>query len=267
MCILDLATIVGFVAGIVFIVVSILSKGQLMTFWDAGSVMITVGGAFSALLISYPLKKFINGLKTITFILKNVDGDETQIINVIIELANIARKEGLLALEEKANELEDDFLKKGILLIVDGTEPELVRNVLETELSFIEGRHKTNQGFWETLATLAPAWGMIGTLIGLINMLKLMNDPSSVGPNMSVALLTTLYGSLIANFLANPIVSKLKERSAVEVLLKELTIEGLLSIQAGENPRIIEEKLKAFLPPTLRDTLGQEAELTQEVGA
>ena len=130
--------------------------------------------------------------------------------------------------------------------------PELVRNILETELAFIDGRHRESQSFWETIASLGPAWGMIGTLIGLVNMLQKLDNPDMIGPSMAVALLTTLYGSLLANLLANPIANKLKIRSDEEILLKEVMIEGLLSIQAGENPRIIEEKLKAFLSPALK---------------
>lgn len=255
---MDLSTIIGLIAGTVFILISIILKGEIATFVDAASAMITIGGTFSAMLISYPLDKFLNSLKTVRLIFSNVKMDETEAIRDIIELANTARKEGLLALEEKANEIDDDFLKKGVLLIVDGTEAELVRNVLETELSFIAGRHKVSQGFWENVGTLGPAWGMIGTLIGLINMLKNLEDPSSIGPNMSVALITTLYGSFLANFLALPAVAKLKDRSATEILQKELTIEGLLSIQAGENPRIIEEKLKAFLSPSAREKINED---------
>ena len=134
-------------------------------------------------------------------LLKVLPSNETETITRIIELSNVARKEGLLALEEAANNIEDPFLKKGILLIVDGTDPELVRSILETELISIEGRHKKTISFWEDMAAMGPAWGMIGTLIGLVNMLKQMNDPSSIGPQMAVALITTLYGSLLANWI------------------------------------------------------------------
>ena len=152
-------------------------------------------------------------------------------------------------------QLKDDFLQKGVLLIVDGTDPELVRNILETELSFIEDRHKSNQGVFEYIASAGPGFGMLGTLIGLINMLANLSDPSTVGPNMAVAIITTLYGSLIQNVFCNPVVNKLKLRSSQESLMKEVMLEGMLSIQAGENPRIIEEKLKAFMSPELRTVL------------
>ena len=145
--------------------------------------------------------------------------------------------------------MDEPFLKKGILLVVDGTDPDLVRAIMETELISVEDRHKKVIGFWDMVASMGPAWGMIGTLIGLVAMLNDMNDPSSIGPAMAVALITTLYGSLLANWLATPIANKLRVNNAVEMQQKEVMIEGLLSIQAGENPRVIEEKLKSFLAP------------------
>lgn len=255
---MDIATIAGLVAGVVFVVISILLKGSLADFGDPASVMITIGGAFSATLISYPLADFIRSLKSASLVFQNKQLNEGEIIKKIIELSNIARKEGLLALEEAAESIDDEFMKKGILLIVDGTDPELVRSILETELIFIEGRHKYVQGFWTKIGEYGPAWGMIGTLIGLINMLKTMNDPSTIGGSMAVALLTTLYGSMLANFIALPFANKMKVISEAEILLKEVSIEGLLSIQAGENPRVIEEKLKAFLAPSLRNEISKD---------
>ena len=150
--------------------------------------------------------------------------------------------------------MDEPFLKKGILLIVDGTDPDLVRAIMETEMYSIEGRHKVNIGFWDTLGAMGPAWGMIGTLVGLVNMLYHMEDPSTLGPAMAVALITTLYGSLLANMICTPVSNKLKSDNAAEMMLKEVMIEGLLSIQAGENPRVIEEKLKSFLAPKDRET-------------
>ncbi|PKM49848.1 MAG: motility protein A [Firmicutes bacterium HGW-Firmicutes-7] len=260
---MDIATIIGIVAAMIFLVVSILMKGTLLTFVDAASVMITVGGAFSAALVAYPMDRFINSIKALGLVFKNQAMDEGTVIKKIIELSNVARKEGLLALEEATESIDDDFLKKGILLIVDGTDPELVRNILETELIFIQSRHSSIQGFYDKIGELSPAWGMIGTLIGLINLLKNMDDPSTIGPNMAVALLTTLYGSLLANLFAIPFSNKMKLRSNDEVLLKEVMIEGLLSIQAGENPRVIEEKLKAFLSPILRNSLSESESETE----
>lgn len=255
---MDIATIGGLVLGVVFFALSVIldkGVGGLVAFWNAPSVMITIGGAVASVMIIHPMDKFINALKAVGKVFNNQVMDEASIIKNIIDLSNVARKEGLLALEEAAENIEDTFLKKGIMLVVDGTDPELVRNILETELIFIQGRHKEVATFWEKIAEMGPAWGMIGTLIGLINMLGSLDDPSAIGPAMAVALLTTMYGSLLANLFAAPFAEKMKIRSGQEMLLKEVMIEGLLSIQAGENPRVIEEKLKAFLAPVLREAM------------
>lgn len=256
---MDISTILGLISGTVFIIISILLSGRLSLFYDLPSIMIVFGGSIAALLIAYPLPKFLEGFKTVKHAFSNVVLDPQQLIKQINELALAARKEGLLALEEMAQNMDDPFLKKGIMLIVDGTDPELVRSIMETELTFIESRHKDNQGFWGAVADLGPAWGMIGTLIGLIAMLDSLEDPSTIGPKMGVALITTLYGSLLANFFATPVSNKLKIKSNDELLLKQVMIEGLLSIQAGENPRVIEEKLKAFLSPASRKDFGEDS--------
>lgn len=227
-------------------------------FLDPPSALITFGGAVFATMASVSMPDFVGGLKSITLIFKSVNMNVPEMITKIIELSNVARKEGLLSLEEAAGGLDDPFMKKGILLIVDGTDPELVRAILETEMDSIEERHKTRIGFWETLGSMGPAWGMIGTLVGLVIMLQHMEDPSSIGPSMAVALITTLYGSVLANWVCTPTANKLKADNALEIQAKGIMIEGLLSIQAGENPRVIEEKLKSFLPPKDRPTTADE---------
>ncbi len=262
---MDIATIVGLIVCGVLIVFGITYDhgafifSKLKNFFDVPSIIITIGGTFMCVLASSPLKDFINGLKSFLLVTKVPKVDETAIIRQIIDLSNIARKEGLLALEESANSLDDEFMKKGILLIVDGTDPELVRNILETELVNIDSRHKKLIAFWKSVASMGPAWGMIGTLIGLINMLKNLSDPDTIGPNMSVALVTTLYGSMLANWLATPVATKLATNNDIEIMMKEVMIEGLLSIQAGENPRVIEEKLKSFMSPTIRNKMAEGA--------
>ncbi len=260
---MELGSLIGFISGTFFILASILISanfdlGKTGIFINMPSVMITIGGTFAALFIAFPLPKVLNSLKAIGHVFKPQQVNSTEAITKIIQLANLARKEGILSLEEAATNMEDKFLQKGIMLIVDGTDPELVRNILVTELSYIDGRHGEVRGVWEFLGSSAPAWGMVGTLIGLIVMLMDMSDPGKLGPSMAVALITTFYGSLISNFVANPVASKLKTYSNEEMLMKEVLIEGILSIQAGENPRIIEEKLKAFLSPTLRGSVGEE---------
>lgn len=254
---MDLASIIGLVVGLVLVIISIClgdaGVASLKGFVDAPSVLITFGGSFCATLASNSLSEFVEGLKSIKLIFKVYAEDTGEMIRRIIDLSNVARKEGLLSLEEAAADLDDEFLKKGILLIVDGTDPELVRAIMETELTSLEERHKGKVSFWETLGSMGPAWGMIGTLIGLINMLGNMDDPGSLGPAMSVALLTTMYGSMLSNWLCTPVANKMKANNAKEVMVKQIMIEGLLSIQAGENPRVIEEKLKSFVAPRDRE--------------
>ncbi|KNF08821.1 motility protein A [Gottschalkia purinilytica] len=249
---MDIVTLIGLVAGTGFVLFGILSSGSIMNFYDFASILIVLGGTIGSTLISYHGKKLKKALQITKIAFTTRKELPTKTIDDLINLSNIARREGLLALEEASQKIDDEFLKKGIMLIVDGTDPELVRNILETELTFLEERHSEGQGLFELLGTFAPAYGMVGTLIGLINMLKTLEDPSTVGPQMSVALVTTFYGSVLANLFFLPIANKLKVRSKEEILLKEIVVEGLLSIQAGENPRIIEEKLKTFLSPELR---------------
>ena len=257
---MDIASLIGIIAGLVLMVFGMVygkGFGVLSGFLDAPSALITFGGSFMAILTSYTLSDFLAGFKTFTLIFKTSPMNVSEIIQKIIDLSNVARKEGLLSLEEAASEIDDDFLKKGILLVVDGTDPELVRAIMETELASVEGRHKDKIGFWEAIASMGPAWGMIGTLIGLINMLRDLSDFASIGPNRAVALVTTLYGAVLANWLCNPIAAKLKAKNAEEMMVKEIEVEGLLSIQAGENPRVIEEKLKSFLAPGDRGSSGE----------
>ena len=240
---MDIASLAGILLALFMLVFGIISSagvGGFREYLDPASAIITFGGAFSCTLTSVSLQNYIAGLKSFTLIFKAPTLNTSDMIGKIIELSNVARKEGLLSLEEAATDLDDPFLKKGILLIVDGTDPELVRAIMETELVSVEG--------------------MIGTLIGLVDMLYHMDDPSTLGPAMAVALITTLYGSLLANWICTPVSNKLKADNAIEMQQKEVMIEGLLSIQAGENPRVIEEKLKSFLPPKDRTSADEEGE-------
>ena len=255
---MDIASLLGIVLCFALVIFGILFGQEitaLLNFLDVPSALITFGGAFCAVLASKTMADFINGLKSIALVFKVPKFDLPEVIRKIIELSNIARKEGLLALEEASAELDDAFLRKGVLLIVDGTDPELVRGILETEMSSIDERHKKNISFWLDRGGMGPAWGMIGTLIGLVNMLQQMDDPSSIGPSMAVALITTLYGSMLANWICTPVAQKLGVNNNAEMAIKEVMIEGLLSIQAGENPRVIEEKLKSFLSPAEKEAM------------
>lgn len=261
---MDITTIIGLIGGVFIIFFGIVTGADkfagLPHFGDVPSTIITIGGTFICMLFqAKSIPNYLESLKSIGLVMKVQAVNEAQVIGDIVNLSNVARKEGLLALEEMANNLEDEFLKKGIMLIVDGTDPELVRNIMETELASVDKRHNEKIDFWGRMAGMGPAWGMIGTLIGLVNMLHNMEDMSSIGPNMAVALLTTLYGSVLANWICVPVSVKLTQNNDQEITIKEIMVEGLLSIQAGENPRVIEEKLKSFLSPKEKDGVGQDA--------
>lgn len=244
---MEVTTIIGMLAGVLCIVISIAMKGSLKSFIELSSIFIVFGGTIASTIVAYRGKS----LKLLTTIYKKafykVDIDLNQDIEMIINIANVARREGLLALEDTMENVDNAFLKKGIMLIVDGTDTELIKTILETEVYFITSRHAEGQAMVQSMATFAPAYGMIGTLIGLIVMLKGLDNPDTLGPGMSTALVTTFYGVVLANLVFTPIAKKLKAQSELEKLQKELYIEGLLSIQEGENPRIIRDKLTAFI--------------------
>jgi len=258
----DITTIIGLIFCGAMVVLGIVTGEEgpaaMGHFMDRNSVFITIGGSTACMLIqAKAFPAFLNNIKSITLAFKLHKIDPAEGIKNIINLSNVARKEGLLALEEAANNIEDEFLKKGIMLVVDGTDPELVRNIMDTELGAIDERHNDKIMFWANWAGMGPAWGMIGTLVGLVNMLYNMEDMAKIGPNMAIALLTTLYGSLLANWVCVPISFKLRMHNTDEIKMKEIMVEGLLSIQAGENPRVIEEKLKSFLAPATREAMGE----------
>lgn len=258
---MDIGLIAGLLAGFALVAYGIIDGGTPFgKFIETGSIVIVIGGGIAATFVNYPLSDMLGLSKVFMKALKNPEFNTGQIIDKVIELANVARREGLLALEEAVDEVNDEFLKKGVMLIVDGTDPEMVKNILETELENMMDRHARARGIFEALGSLMPAFGMIGTLIGLVAMLQNLEDPGAIGPSMAVALLTTFYGSLFANLVFIPIAGKLKIKSDEEALVKEVMIEGLLSIQAGENPRIIEQKLKAFLAPSVRNSVGTQEE-------
>lgn len=262
---MDISTIIGIILGISLILAAILNEGSLLTFWSFSSVMVVVGGVIAATLINYPVAQIISVMKVVKVAFKGEDRSPVQMILCLVNLAEKARREGLLALENEAEQNDDEFLKKGIALIVDGTDPELVRAILETEISMMEERHKLGAGIFTAMGTSAPAFGMLGTIIGLIMMLKKINDPGALGPGMALALITTFYGVVLANLIFMPIAGKLKLRSNEEMFVKEIVIEGVLSIQAGENPRIVAEKMKAYLHPKEKLMLEEERKKARNV--
>ena len=259
--VLDIGTIVGLIAAIAFFIMALLLAASfhmetVLTVFDLASLLIVLGGTVSSTLIAVSFRRFSTSMKASRVVFNPPTLDPAGAINQIVALANTARKEGVLALEDSAANMEDQFLQKGIMLIVDGTDPELVKGIMETELAYIEERHGDSTNTFELMNGLFPAWGMIGTVVGIIMMLADLGDMDALAASMSLALITTLYGVLFANIWALPFSNKLRQISKEEVLLKTVLIEGMLSIQAGENPRIIEEKLKSFLSPALRDNVG-----------
>ncbi len=246
---MDLGTVIGIVLSFGLVVAAILSGSSLIVFISVPSFLVVVGGTLGAALVNYPMSYMIGVVGVIKNTFFSSLEAPADIIDRFKDYANRARREGILSLEPLIKEIEDDYMRKGLQLTVDGLEPQTIQEILETEVSYLEERHKTGAEIVAVLGTLAPAMGMIGTVIGLVQMLQTMSDPSSIGPAMAVALLTTLYGAILANLVFNPMSGKLKTRSKEEVLLREMIMEGILSISKGENPRIIEEKLNSFLPP------------------
>lgn len=253
---MDISTVLGIVAGIGCVAASIVLGGDILGFINIPSLMIVAGGTIAATLINYPLPKVLS----VFGVLKNAffakEKSLVELINLIVELAGKARREGLISLENALGDLEDDFLKRGLQLAADGVDPKILRNIMETELDYQRERHEFGQELFKAMGKYAPAFGMIGTLIGLIQMLRNLDDPTKIGPSMAVALVTTFYGALFANLIFLPIAGKLKTRSDEEMLCRQIILEGVLLIQAGDNPRMIAENLKVFLPPKLRTQLG-----------
>lgn len=249
---MDISTVVGVVLGAGLILASIVIDTPLTVFVDTASILIVLGGTFATTLIHFPLPVVMG----VAGVVKNAFFTRAQspldTVSTLVSFAERARREGILALEGQMDEIDDEFIKSGLRLAVDGVEPELIKDILQTELAFIEDRHRVGQSVFGFMGSTAPAMGMIGTLIGLVKMLQNLSDPSSIGPAMAVALLTTLYGAFIANVFFIPLEGKLKSRSSEEILIKEVAIEGVMSIQSGDNPRILEQKLLAFLAPSIR---------------
>jgi chemotaxis protein MotA len=247
----DLATLIGLLAAWGLIIATIALGSGAMVFVNIPSLMIVLGGSIAVVMMRFTLGQFIGSIKTAmkAFLYKSEEPDE--LIAIVVELAGIARKEGLLALE--GQEINNPVLAKGVSMLVDGHEPAVVRKALTTEMNETVGRHKIGQAIFKQIGDAGPAMGMIGTLVGLVQMLSNMSDPKSIGPAMAVALLTTLYGAMLANMFALPISDKLALRSTEEQMSKTIIIESVLGIQDGQNPKVLEELLKNFLPKSKRD--------------
>lgn len=252
---MDIATIIGFVAGISLVAITIILGGSPEVFVSVSSLILVIGGTIAATLINYPLTDVLSVFNTVKNAFIHRLATPEHLIEKLVSFATVARREGILALESHAADSGDEFLQKSIQLAIDGTSPELIKDILTTEIAFMEDRHNMGQSILVTMGTFAPAFGMIGTLMGLVQMLVALDDPSKIGEGMALALLTTLYGALLANMVFLPAAGKLKVRTALELLSKEIIIEGILSIQSGDNPRVVEQKLKAFVSPVVRERI------------
>jgi len=257
---MDLATIMGVFMAFALIGWAIVAGGSPSAFVDVPSVLIVIGGSIAATMAAVPgakLKKIVGvSMKA----LKHKAQSPEKLIADLVSYAEVARRDGILSLETMCKDIEDPFIVRGIQMAVDGTDPELIEQIMTTELDNLIERHEAGRSMLATIGKYAPAFGMIGTLIGLVAMLANMTDPSKIGSGMAVALLTTMYGAILANVVFLPLADKLGSRSSEEVLLKTIIIKGVMSIQSGDNPRIVEQKLKTFLPPSSQAEADEKAD-------
>ena len=253
---MDLATIIGLLLAWGALIGSLLMEGgDVRALINLPAALLVFGGTLGAATVSFRMSQIMGLPDVIKQAFNEQTHDPTAVIRLLVRFAERARREGLLTLEAEAQRIDDPFLEKGVHLAIDGTDPEVLRDILTTEVHFLQSRHKTGESIFTTLGGFAPTLGIIGTVMGLIHMLANLSDPGKMGPLIAGAFIATLYGVSSANLLFLPIANKLKGRSQEEVLVREVMIEGILAIQAGDNPRIVDEKLRSFLAPRLRETL------------
>ncbi len=250
---MDIATVVGILVGcsLMVITIAIAPGASFSAFIDYPSLMVVVGGSIAAVLICFPLKSFLGLAKVLKNVFFNKQANYPELIEQIVSLAETARRDGLLALESRLDELSNSFIVLGIQMAVDGTRPEVIEDIMRTEMDAVATRHRNGKDVVAQLGRFAPAFGMIGTLMGLIIMLGDMS-PETIGTGMAVALLTTLYGAMMSNIFFLPFAEKLGFIHKHEMLGMEITVRGIMGIQSGDNPRVIEQKLSTFVPPKLR---------------
>lgn len=249
---MDLGTIIGMILVIVCVAITIWLGKNFIVFWDPPALILVYGGAIAVILIGFPMEDVFSFFSITKNALIKPKHNTQEIIAYLVELSNKTRREGILSLQEPLKKSNDKFLIAGFQLVIDGQDPEATENILAMEIENIEARHKVGMEMWELIGALAPGMAMVGTLIGLVQMLASMNDPSTIGPAMSLALVCTFYGAFTANGFAIPMAKKLKNRSTEELAVKGLIKEAILAIQAGDNPRIVEQKLQSYLPPKFR---------------
>ena len=258
---MDIATGAGIGLAFVAVLLSMVMEGgnpaALVT--HPAPILLVIGGTLGATMAGYDLKD-VTGIAKVAMkaFMPGAPNEPAESIEQVVHFADRARRDGLLALEEEAKDVEDPFLRKGLQLAIDGTDPDIVRDVLETEIAALKERHKVGAKFFADMGAFAPTLGIIGTVLGLVHMLENLEDPSSMGPLIAAAFVATLWGVMTANLIYLPISNKLKRASSAEVAYKELIVEGVLAIQAGANPRTVTEKLKSYLPPAQRDEIGEE---------
>ena len=249
---MDLGLVVGIIGTWALILVAMLLGGSPMIYVDVPSVIMVFGGSATILLFCFPMgycKKFMAvGMKAVFWKAEPVD----KLIEDLVGFAEVARRDGILSLESKCKEIEDPFVVQGIQMAVDGTDPELIEQVMLNDLDNLVERHEAGKGMFDAMTKYAPAIGMIGTLVGLVAMLADLSDPSAIGAGLAVALLTTMYGAMVANTITGPLSDRLARRSAEELLYKTIIVKGVMAIQSGDNPRVVEQKLRTFLPPSQR---------------
>ena len=250
---MDIATLVGILVAGSLVIASILMGGSGTWFINYPSIMIVVGGTMGATLLAYPLADVLGVVKVAKNVFMQKSQAVSQLIPQMVELAKKARQEGILSFESQLEEIENPFLVRGLQMAIDGMEANAIEDVLTTETIYINERHRLGADIFSTMGAFAPAVGMLGTIIGLVQMLMQMADPSQIGAPMAVALLTTFYGTLLANLVFLPIAGKLKTRSKQELLVKQMVIDGVISIQSGDNHRVVEQKLKAYVSPKSRN--------------
>lgn len=253
---MDKATLIGIVSGLGLVIASIFMGGNLSWFIDIPSLMIVLGGTVAATCVNFPMADVIGVMKVTKKVLKEEVVSHKKYIDQIVEISKKARTNGLLAIEEDLNKVDQDFMKVTLQHVVNGTEPDELSNIMDAELSIMQSRHKIGQKMYLAMGTYSPAFGMIGTLVGLIQMLQNLEDPSAVGPGMAMAMITTFYGALMANLFFLPMAGKLKQRSEEEMKFKEMLLTGVLAVQAEESPRVIQNKLMSYLAPTDRENGG-----------
>lgn len=251
---MDITTIIGIIMGFALIGMAIVLGGSPEAYVDIPSILIVVGGSAASLFAAYPLAKVLKLPSVLQKTLKPAGGDPNELISQIVSFAEVARRDGILALEGMTDQMNDDLLVLGIKMAVDGTDPDLIEQIMDADIENMMTRHDMGKGLFDTMGKYAPAFGMIGTLIGLVAMLSNMSDPSAIGAGMAAALLTTMYGAIIANVVFLPLADKLAVKNEEEIVTKSIILKGVMAIQAGDNPRVVEQKLLTFLPPTQRVT-------------